>query len=282
MIDYTPKNDLIFKFMFGEQKHQKFLIHWLNTILSPETPIVSLQIQQSEISPEYIIGSSVRLDIQAETSNNELVDIEIQKCDKHNFKERAVYYASKVFSRQTVNKQSYQDLKKTIFIGVLNYSLFEDMRTWHKHYLTDDETHERLTDKLEFHFFELPKIRRRGGKDIGKNSSLWFWLKFIDNPEDEELLEMYRKENVFQAAKNAYERCIADPQTRELLRIQEEGEMDRKSEQETARQQGITEGLEKGAYTKAIETAKNFLSMGLSVEQISKGTGLSLEELAKL
>ena len=32
----------------------------------------------------------------------------------------------------------------------------------------------------------------------------------------------------------------------------------------------------------AIETAKKFLAMGLSVEQVSQGTGLSLEEVENL
>ena len=41
-------------------------------------------------------------------------------------------------------------------------------------------------------------------------------------------------------------------------------------------------GEERGIYKKAIETAKKFLSMGLSVEQVADGTGLSVEEIEKL
>ena len=37
-----------------------------------------------------------------------------------------------------------------------------------------------------------------------------------------------------------------------------------------------------GIYTKAIETAKNLLTMNLSIEQIAQATGLSVEEVAKL
>ena len=45
---------------------------------------------------------------------------------------------------------------------------------------------------------------------------------------------------------------------------------------------GLQQGISQGAYEKAVETAKNFLSMGLSIEQISRGTGLSLETLQQL
>ena len=45
---------------------------------------------------------------------------------------------------------------------------------------------------------------------------------------------------------------------------------------------GRNEGISLGAYQKAVETAKKFLSMGLSVEQVADGTGLSIEEIEKL
>ena len=48
------------------------------------------------------------------------------------------------------------------------------------------------------------------------------------------------------------------------------------------RNEGISLGITQGAYQKAVETAKKFLSMGLSVEQVADGTGLSVEEIEKL
>ena len=46
--------------------------------------------------------------------------------------------------------------------------------------------------------------------------------------------------------------------------------------------QGISLGITQGEHKKAIETAKKFLAMGLSVEQVADGTGLSVEEIEKL
>jgi len=43
-------------------------------------------------------------------------------------------------------------------------------------------------------------------------------------------------------------------------------------------EQGIEQGVEKNK----LETAKNFLAMGLSIEDVSKGTGLELEYIKKL
>jgi predicted transposase/invertase (TIGR01784 family) len=45
---------------------------------------------------------------------------------------------------------------------------------------------------------------------------------------------------------------------------------------------GEERGISKGAHQKAIETAKNLLSIGLSQDQIAQVTGLSPEEIEKL
>ena len=47
-------------------------------------------------------------------------------------------------------------------------------------------------------------------------------------------------------------------------------------------ERGISIGLSQGAQQAKLETAKKFLAMGLSVEQIANGTGLSIEEIEKL
>lgn len=46
------------------------------------------------------------------------------------------------------------------------------------------------------------------------------------------------------------------------------------------RAEGESVGLAKG-FAKLVQSAKNFLAMGLSLEQVSKGTGLSIAEIQK-
>ena len=48
------------------------------------------------------------------------------------------------------------------------------------------------------------------------------------------------------------------------------------------RNEGISLGITQGAYQKAIETAKNALSMKLTLEQIANLTGLSVEVIQDL
>ena len=51
---------------------------------------------------------------------------------------------------------------------------------------------------------------------------------------------------------------------------------------EVGLQAGIQQGIEQGAYETKLETAKNLLSMGLSLEQVAQGTGLPLETVMEL
>ena len=51
---------------------------------------------------------------------------------------------------------------------------------------------------------------------------------------------------------------------------------------EDGMEQGISQGIQQGSQQAKIETAKNFISMGLTVEQVSKGTGLSMDFIKTL
>ena len=48
---------------------------------------------------------------------------------------------------------------------------------------------------------------------------------------------------------------------------------------EEGREEGIEKGRQEGAHQQALETARNFLRLGLSIEQASIGTGLGIEEV---
>ena len=48
------------------------------------------------------------------------------------------------------------------------------------------------------------------------------------------------------------------------------------------KKQAFNEGLESGILQKAIETAKNLLNMGLTLEQVAQGTQLPMETVIKL
>ena len=53
-------------------------------------------------------------------------------------------------------------------------------------------------------------------------------------------------------------------------------------QREEAFEKGVSKGIQQGEHLKAVETAKNLLSMNLSIENISKATSLSVDEIKSL
>ena len=48
------------------------------------------------------------------------------------------------------------------------------------------------------------------------------------------------------------------------------------------KQEGLEQGIQQGAQEKALETARNFLKENISIEQVARCTGLSLETVEEL
>ena len=53
-------------------------------------------------------------------------------------------------------------------------------------------------------------------------------------------------------------------------------------QRQEAYEDGVEKGISQGSQQKAIETAKNLLSMSLPIENIAKATGLSIKEIQTL
>ena len=50
----------------------------------------------------------------------------------------------------------------------------------------------------------------------------------------------------------------------------------------TGREEGISIGLERGAYQNKLKTARKLLSMGLSLEQVVQGTSLPMDVVQEM
>ena len=72
-------------------------------------------------------------------------------------------------------------------------------------------------------------------------------------------------------------------QARREYRFMSGFEMDAREEGvQQGLRQGIQQGFADGSYQTKLETAKNLLDLGLSVENIAQATGLSREEVENL
>ena len=78
---------------------------------------------------------------------------------------------------------------------------------------------------------------------------------------------------------NAYYTITASPEFREIERLREKARHDEAQALYHAEQKGIQQGIQKGAAEEKLEIARNLLKINLSLEQISKATGLTITEI---
>ncbi|UTW68358.1 Rpn family recombination-promoting nuclease/putative transposase [Anaerobacillus sp. HL2] len=73
---------------------------------------------------------------------------------------RSIYYWAGVYRSPMKQKMGYKELRPVIaFINILNFNLFQQTDKFHTSYhLYEDEERFKLTDVMEFHFLEMPKL----------------------------------------------------------------------------------------------------------------------------
>jgi predicted transposase/invertase (TIGR01784 family) len=264
-------SDLIFKLIFSDARSKKMLIHLLNSIVigTKENPIVDVTVRKTELTPEYVGGKEVRMDIVAETSDKRIVNVEIQRKKKENFAKRSLFHWSELYFQQLPKGGDFIDLHQTVCINILEKSFFKDKRFWHIYHMREDETHELLTEDEEIHFLELRKI-----KEFRKDSPVIWWLEFIKDPHSEVVEKIGEFEPVIKEAVKMFDIVTSDPQMREFIRMREDGLHDYNSDVNSAKREGIAQGKK--------ETAQKLFSKGMAVEDIADVTGLSQKEIESL
>ena len=272
-----PKMDFVFKNIFGSEKNSKILISFLNATLKPKDLITSVEIKNTDLNKGYIEDKFSRLDVKATTSNEEIINIEIQLKNEYNMIKRSLYYWSKLYSEQLNEGEDYSILKRTICINILNFKYLKTRKFHSAYRLKEIYSNEELTDVAEIHFIEIPKLE--DGSD--EKDMLVPWIEFLKDPESEKVRNLEMSIEEIRQAKDELIKMSNDDTQRELYEMRAKTLKDKISALNEAERKGIQKGIQKGEKKKAIEIAKSLLDV-LDVQTISLKTGLSVDEINKL
>ncbi|MBB6714805.1 Rpn family recombination-promoting nuclease/putative transposase [Clostridium gasigenes] len=272
-----PKVDFVFKNIFGTEKDPKRLISFLNATLKPKKKIVSVMIKGTDIAKQFVEDKYSRMDIKATTSNDEIINIEIQLKDEKNMIKRSMYYLSKMYEEQLGNAQDYSMIEKTICINILNFKYLKTEKFHTSYRMKEIETHEELTDVIEMHFIEIPKLR----ESDDEKDMLVAWTEFLKNPESEKVRHLEMDIEEIRSAKDELIRMSNDDKEREIYDMRSKILKDKISELNGAEKRGEERGEKIGEEKKAMQIAKNLLDV-LDNETIALKTGLTIEAIESL
>ncbi len=274
----NPTNDVAFKKLFGTENHKPLLISFLNAVLNLEG---SHKIKEIEFLPQEQIplikeGKSTILDVKCTNENNVQYVVEMQNQSIPEFLKRTQFYAAHSYVSQADKGSSYLDLKPVVLLTIANYILFpskEDVISYHK--TLDEKTNEHDLNEISYAFIELEKFKKTE-KDLASLQDKWVyffknWKNSKDIPftvKEKELIEAYHSMEEFNWTKGEREAYF----NADLAHTDEV----------SARQKKWEEGHKEGEKKKSLQIAQSMLKENLPIDQISKFTGLSVEEIKSL
>ena len=272
-LEYTFKTDTLFKMLFVQYPEllKKLVADLLGislqsigqfAIRNPEMP--------PEMPPENLGDKFCRLDINM-TVNGQRVDLEIQVSNEGDYPERVMLYWAREFSSALLTGQGYSTLPRTIVISIIDFILFECEEYDSFFQPLEVKRHTLLSDKMGFHFFELPKLPT----DVSEDNMLLLWLSLFKAETEEELEKIKEMEvPVMSQAINAYYTITASSEFREKERLRAKARHDEAQALYNARREATIE--------RNNEIARNMIADGEPIEKIVRYTGLTKESIEKL
>ena len=282
------KNDIIFKAFFSRKGNEKYLIDFLNSILKIE--ITKIEIKE-EVNLEQLSTREKggRLDIQATLNDGMIVNVEMQVDDNKNIEQRNDIYEAKTISRHFPRGEQYQEAKEVVAIYILNYNLFGfDEYILDTVKVLNNHRDYQVNSIMKEYYIQLPKFRE---SNPDMDSKLNQWLAVIDDTDRGKIEMAKAKNKIIKEAEVEIKYFTASEEAQYLADMRDLWESDVNSRLGYAEEEGLKRGMEKrkkrteeknGEKKKQLEIAKKLLDIQMDIEEISRITELSKEEIESL
>jgi predicted transposase/invertase (TIGR01784 family) len=158
-----PLTDFGFKRLFGNEPSKDLLIDFLNELFKGRKVIKDLTYNKNEHSGPRSRSRKMIFDLTCTGEEGEQFIIEVQRIHQQYFKDRAIYYCSRLIHDQAPGGENWDySLKEVYFIGIMD-SVLEDSdnrECVHHIHLTYQKSGKEFYKKLRFIFIEIPKFTK--------------------------------------------------------------------------------------------------------------------------
>jgi hypothetical protein len=129
----SPKNDFVFKSIFGDEKNKDILSAFLSAVMGiKKVELEDLQLVNLELQREFLEDKLGILDVRVKLKDGTDIDIEIQLSYTKYMAERSLYYWSKMYTSNIKKGDIYSKLGKVVTInkyGRLRWHIFSNLAT---------------------------------------------------------------------------------------------------------------------------------------------------------
>jgi predicted transposase/invertase (TIGR01784 family) len=253
--------------------------------------IDEFKVTNPEMPPEGTIdGRKCRLDINM-VVDGQILNLEIQVDDEHNFPERTLFHWARLYSSSLGKGGEFSKLPRTVVASIVDFRLFDCLDFHSEFEALEVKRHDRLTDRLSLHYFELSKLPAVTGPD----DALMLWLKLFEAKTEEDLSKIQEiGGSIMEMAVQAYRHVSGTPEFQELERLRFDAACREATALAYAREEGWekgkvegwekgkVEGWEKGVAEEKENTVKAMKAEGIDVTTIAKITGLTSAHISRL
>ena len=208
----NPLNDYLFKYIFGRPERKMVTLSFINAVLGREGAdvFVDLEFADRALDPAHVNGKSSELDFYCKMADGSQVNIEVQVQDRHNIEQRTLFYWARLYEEALNKGEDYLGLCRTVMINVLGYSTLPQPDYHNIYGLYDIASGHRLTEDIEIHFLELPKVTSEI-KNLRGMRLLEKWMTYLSNKlSHEEMEELAMSEPAIKEAWTATDRFMRD------------------------------------------------------------------------
>lgn len=273
----NPFTDVGFKRIFGQEMSKPILIEFLNSLLVGERKIVDLKYLDKEQLGLSELERSLIYDIYCETETGEHIIVEMQNKYQYSFKNRSIYYVARSIVEQGQRGRQWNyDVKAVYLVAFMNFMQAEIASKFRTDVvLMDMEERTQFSDKVRLVYLQLPYFNKEAEDCKTTFDRMIYVLKNMDILER---MPWAAQDSVFQKLASIAEVAALDKEERFRYDENIRAFRDNHVIMETQRMEGRKEGHEKAQQT----IARNLKQMGLSLEDISKATGLTIEEIENM
>lgn len=276
--------DFGFKRIFGTEPNAELLIDFLNGIFEGRQTVRSVQYLNAEHVGDVQAERKAIFDVYCESETGEKFIVEMQNAYQKHFKDRSIFYSTFPIREQAPKQSVWDfDLKHVYTVVILNFDLkepaFDEDAITHDVRLCDTSTHRVFYDKLDFIYVEVAKFNK-SENELETVSDKWLYV--LKNLSALEKRPTALQERVFDRLFEQAEIAKLTPQELKVYEDSRKAYRDVKNSIDTAREEGIAEGIEIGFNNKAIDTAVKMIALDMSLPIIQEVSGLSVEEIEEL
>ena len=266
-------NDAMFKALFRSVEARRVVASFLSSLTGiDESLLIEAEYQGGEL-PKKILkekGKTSDIIIKIDDGNKLILEMNQDFTDK--IFEKNTSYAFSIASETVLS--GTKKYPKVILINFDNFNYFKTDEAILNFKLRDEYGHIETNQYHSIHLVLENIVNLKYNKD----SEVSRLIKLLTTDSIEKMEEEFKGDERYMACVRKVEELSTDPNFVGYYDIEEAIRQDI----EDATESGLRIGREEGTEKSRIEIAKNLLSLNINIEDISKATSLSLNEIEQL